>query len=208
MFFQSALFLASIAVAQNCPLQFDGRMAQALTLKDLDTSTSPFQTGNVFGKGLAWSQIVEFNSENKASMFDGTASKPFTMTINDSSIFAPSATNIQTGFRRCEMLPATNNGTDASTSGVKTVHFSLMSDKARPLNFTHEYQLAFVESNDYSTNQFALKTGTISGMNSTDPKTLVLVGNVNASPLQTLFTTPFTDGVWHNYALTLDFNKK
>jgi hypothetical protein len=38
-----------------------------------------------------------------------------------------------------------------------------MKDDARPLNYSHEYQLVFLETNDYSTNQFALKTGTIDG---------------------------------------------
>lgn len=60
---------------------------------------------------------------------------------SDDSIF-----NGQTGFRRAELNPASNDGTDASTEGVKTVHFSLMKDSERSLNLSHEYQLFFLES--------------------------------------------------------------
>jgi hypothetical protein len=124
------------------------------------------------------------------------------VTISDKSIF-----NGQTGFRRAELLIASNDGTDASTTGIKTLHFSLMKDLIRPLNLSHEYQLAFLESADFSTNQFVLKTGTILGVNTANPDTLQLFGNVNVNPPVVLFSTPFTEGVFHNFALTLDFNE-
>lgn len=127
------------------------------------------------------------------------------MTISDDSIFAPSPDNIQTGFRRAELLPASNSGTDPSTTGVKTLHFSLMKDAQRPLNLSHEYQLVFLESNDFSTNQLVLKTGTVIGGGGGDPDTLQLFGNVNDGTV--LFNTPFTPGVFHNFAVTLDFDK-
>lgn len=127
--------------------------------------------------------------------------------LSDDSIFAPSADNVQTGFRRAELLIASNDGADASTTGVRTLHFSIMKDASRPLNLTHEYQLVFLESNDFSTNQFVLKTGTILGAeDNADPDTLQLFGNVNADPVQTLFRTPFTEDVFHNFAITLDFD--
>lgn len=123
------------------------------------------------------------------------------MTISDSSIF-----NSQTGFRRAELLPVTNSGTDQSTTGIKTLHFSIQKDVTRPLNFSHEYQLVFLETADYSTNQFALKTGAIIGRDSQEAEMLVLQSNVR-SPVD-IHTVPFVDGVWHNYALTLDFSAK
>jgi hypothetical protein len=43
--------LASGKVAQKCPLQFDGRVVTTASLASFDVSGSPFQTGNVFGKG-------------------------------------------------------------------------------------------------------------------------------------------------------------
>lgn len=84
-----------------------------------------------------------------------------------------------------------------------------MKDTARPLNLSHEYQLAFVESNDFSTNQFVLKTGTLldtATQGGVDPDSLILFGNVKTS--QILFNTAFTEGVFHNFGLTLDFNAK
>ena len=134
--------------------------------------------------------------------------KAVEVTISDASIFAPSVTNVQTGFRRAELLPASNNGTDPSTVGVKTLHFSIMKDTARPLNLSHEYQMVFLESADFSTNQFVLKTGTISGQPAgQDPDMLVLQSNVNEDE-GNLFMTTFTADTWHNFGLVLDFTKK
>jgi hypothetical protein len=125
------------------------------------------------------------------------------VTISDTSIFQS-----QTGFRRSELYPMSNSGTDASTTGIKTVHFSVMKDASRPLNSSHEYQLFFLESSDYSTNQVVLKYGTIIGgnPNGINPDSLILVGNVNSNPIPTIFSTRFTAGVWHNFAITLNFN--
>lgn len=106
------------------------------------------------------------------------------------------------------MLPLSNDGKDASTQGIKTLHFSLQKDAQRPLNLSHEYQLVFLESADFSTNQVVLKTGTILGQNTADPDTLQLFGNVNSSPVPELFKTKFTAGVFHNFAIKLDFTKK
>lgn len=139
----------------------------------------------------------------KSDKFD-LHSTAVTVTIDDLSVFAPSEDNVQAGFRRAELLPASNNGTDASTLGIKTLHFSVAKDPHRPLNLSHEYQLVFLESDDFSTNQFVLKTGTILGQNTTNPDTLQLFGNVNDGEL--LFSTPFKDRVMHNFALRLDFD--
>jgi hypothetical protein len=120
--------------------------------------------------------------------------------ISDDSIF-----NNQIGFRRAELIPASNDGADASTQGVKTLHFSVRKDNVRPLNLSHEYQLVFLESQDFSTSQFVLKTGTILGQDTADPDTLQLFGNLNQGQL--LFSTPFTANIFHNFALTLDFDQ-
>jgi hypothetical protein len=158
------------------------------------------QLDTTFGKSALLPDV-------EASLFDPTT-RAVELTISDDSIFAPSATNVQVGFRRIEFMPASNNGTDPSTAGIKTLHFSVMKDTSRPLNTSHEYQLVFLESNDFSTNQFALKTGTISGQPAgQDPNLLVLVSNVNEDK-GNLFLTDFNADVWHNFALTLDFTKK
>lgn len=91
--------------------------------------------------------------------------------------------------------------------GIKTLHFSLRKDILQPLNYSHEYQLVFLETEDYSTNQFALKTGTISGQPAGQSSNLlVLQSNVN-NPTN-LFTKDFEANYWHNFAITLDFDEK
>ncbi|KAK6211662.1 hypothetical protein QIS74_10926 [Colletotrichum tabaci] len=187
----------------QCALQFDGRIPKAFTAADFDGKTSPFNTANVFGKGLKFSDLIKLPGGQ--SLFDVNSTQPFEVTISDKSIFAPSADNVQIGFRRAEMLPLSNDGKDASTQGIKTLHFSLQKDDKRPLNLSHEYQLAFLESADFSTNQIVLKTGTILGQNTEDPDTLQLFGNVATSPPPELFKTKFTPGVFHNFAIKLDF---
>lgn len=131
-------------------------------MKSFDAANGFFNPSNVFGANLSFSKILQLPAV-QPSLFDvGTV--PIEVTIeyvfdlalrypsilvltspppllSDQSIFAPSATNIQTGFRRAELIPASNNGTDPSTVGVKTLHFSIMKDAARPLNLSHEYQM-------------------------------------------------------------------
>ncbi|KAK3688852.1 hypothetical protein B0T22DRAFT_162731 [Podospora appendiculata] len=192
--------LAPLVSAQACKLQFDGRIPATLTAAGFDATNQFFGSSNVFGKGLAFSQLIQLPAIT-GSLFD-TNTVPVAVTISDKSIF-----NGQTGFRRAELIPASNSGTDASTTGVKTLHFSVMKDAQRPLNLSHEYQLVFLESNDFSTNQVVLKTGTILGQATANPDTLQLFGNVNSNPPQVLFSAPFTPGVFNNFAVTLDFNK-
>ncbi|OAA67092.1 hypothetical protein SPI_01668 [Niveomyces insectorum RCEF 264] len=200
------LALPLLASAQKCAIQFDGRIPSSFSAATFDTNNNVFSPSNVFGQNLKLSQLVELPAQT-GSLFD-VDTVPVEVTISDQSIFAPSADNIQTGFRRAELLPASNSGTDPSTQGVKTLHFSVMQDAQRPLNLSHEYQLVFLESNDFSTNQLVLKTGTIlGGAAGVDPNTLQLFGNVNANPPQVLFSTPFTPGVFQNFAVTLDFDK-
>ncbi|KAL2070165.1 hypothetical protein VTL71DRAFT_13191 [Oculimacula yallundae] len=203
--YASMLAMVSAAVAQNCPIVFDGRVPAASTQALFDTEASPFNTGFVKGSELNFSQIVQLPTV-PPSLFD-TTTIPFEVTLSDKSIFAPSATNKQIGFRRAELQVDGNSGKDNFTVGVKTLHFSVQKDATRPLNTSHEYQLVFLEDASFSTNQFVLKTGTIVGQaKGQNPDLLVLVGNVNAKPVVNLFNTTFTPGVFHNFGVTLDFN--
>ncbi|EPE33404.1 hypothetical protein GLAREA_06417 [Glarea lozoyensis ATCC 20868] len=197
--------LLPLALAQKCPIQFDGRVANRLPLEAFDTNASPYNPSYVLGSNQKWSSVLKFPSVN-ASLFDANVSKAVEVTVNDQSIFAPSADNVQKGFRRAELLPVSVTGTDASTTGQKTIHFSVQKDAARPLNSSHEYQLFFLESNDYSTNQVTLKYGTIIGGKKKEADMLTVTGNVNANPVKTVFETRFTPGVWHNFGIVLDFS--
>ncbi|RFU33996.1 hypothetical protein B7463_g2393, partial [Scytalidium lignicola] len=159
---------------------------------------------------LTWSKIIHFPHVEAAPFDKKTGTKAVEVTINDKSIFAPNPTTHQTGFRRAELLPESNNGTDPSTSGVKTLHFSVRIDNFRPLNYSHEYQLVFLETNDFSSNQFVLKTGTIVGdpAKRRSPQHLVLQSNVRfLATTRDLHVVRFTPNVWHNYGVVLDFDR-
>ncbi|KAK1981366.1 hypothetical protein LZ30DRAFT_750083 [Colletotrichum cereale] len=196
------LSLVSGAFSQSCRLQFDSRVPVGTELEEFDVTNPWFYSRNVIGAGLIFSQVLQLSSE-ASSPFDGNENVGFAVAINDRSIF-----NSQTSFRRTELIPFSNLGTDPSTLGVKTLHFSIQKDDQRPLNLTHEYQLAFLESSDFSTNQIVLKTGTIlGGVTNADPDTLTFFGNLNTKPAPpVLFSTPFTEYTIHNFAVTLDFN--
>lgn len=196
-----ASLLASLVAGQECALQFDGRIPADLVAADFNAPNDVFSETFVIGQGLTFSQALRLLPAGAGSFFDIDAgTEPVEVLIDDNSIF-----QTQVAFRRAELLPASNDGADASTQGVKTLHFSVLKDAVRPLNLSHEYQLVFLESQDFSTNQFVLKTGTILGQATEDPDTLQLFGNLNQGQL--LFSTAFQAGVFHNFALTLDFDQ-
>lgn len=190
----------------SCPLVFDGRVPASATGNTFDSGNLPYDAAFVRGANITWNDALKFPGGTR-SLFDNSTSKAVEVTVDDRSIFTPSPTNRQTGFRRAELLPKPANATD-SVTGVKTLHWSFKTDKNRPLNYTHEYQLVWLENADFSANQFVLGTGTPFGSNSTtdeDAKTIFLLGNSATSPAETLFKTPFTQGVWHNFGLVLDY---
>ncbi|KAF8851357.1 hypothetical protein BDZ45DRAFT_707934 [Acephala macrosclerotiorum] len=195
----SIVVLATLGAVQKCPLQLDGRIPKDATLDTFDTSASPFNPQYVIGGS---SFILQFPTVN-SSLFDANGNKALGVTISPTSIFQS-----QTGFRRSELLPSSNTGTDPSIAGIKTIHFSIQKDTLRTLNISNEYQLFFLESNDYSTNQVVLKYGSIIGgnLNGVDKDSLMVVGNVNSKPIPLLYSTKFAPGTWHNFAITLNFN--
>lgn len=73
-YISSLLILAVAAVAQKCPLQFDGRVPAGSTPASFDLKTSPFGTSSVFGQSESFSAIHYL--ENAAHTFtDLTFSK-------------------------------------------------------------------------------------------------------------------------------------
>jgi hypothetical protein len=204
--------IASVATAAgrrndlSCPLTFDGRVPQSATGNTFDSGKLIYDPAYVLGANLTWKDVLRFPNGPHA-LFDNSTAKAVEVTINDRSIFTPSADNRQTGFRRAELLPKPANVTD-SVTGIKTLHWSMKTDQTRPLNYSHEYQLVWLENQDYSANQFTIGTGTPYGKNATtdeDTRTLFLLGTSATSPQQTLWKTSFTPGVWHNFGLVLDY---
>ncbi|KAM0281024.1 hypothetical protein ACHAQH_003753 [Verticillium albo-atrum] len=187
----------------QCPIVFDGRVPQAATPQDFDTAGgggfNPFNPDFVKGNNLTWSEILLLPEIAPASRFDrANATRPLEVTIADESIFMT-----QNGFRRAGLQFAadTNNGSPASV-GVKTLHFSVQTDPARAFNLTHEYLNVWHETAAFDANQFNFQTGTLIGQPDLPANTWKLLDRTNTL----LWATPVVDGVWQNFALTLDFD--
>ncbi|KAJ7819682.1 hypothetical protein B0H13DRAFT_1528661, partial [Mycena leptocephala] len=89
--------------------------------------------------------------------------------------------------------------------GVSVFHFSIKADLLRPLNYTHEYQIVFIEPSD-GTHVFGIQLGSPF----TNPTGQLPVKNARSfkvldHALNVLFTTPFTPLLWHNFAITVDW---
>ncbi|KAK4902316.1 hypothetical protein LTR27_001220 [Elasticomyces elasticus] len=228
---------------------WDGRIPSWMDLEDFDSPTlSPYNETHVHGY-RNWSDYLRLPTNVKRSLFDyehGTV--PLEVTVDDTSLFLSGGENLQYGFRRSELNPVSNNGTDdhfgrvaissvtktfdSSTAvaltptetdqcfclvdGKRTIHFSVRADDRRPLDFTHEYQNVFLETNAYDAHQFTLKTGTpydnSTSINSSAvpaTQTLRIESGTNAGAVEkTLFETEYTGGTWHNFAVELDFDAK
>ncbi|KAJ9157256.1 hypothetical protein NKR23_g440 [Pleurostoma richardsiae] len=127
----------------SCPIIFDGRVPSSLSLTDFDASGagSPFGPDYVKGAGLEWSDILLFPSV-PSSRFDNAAAdgsaggfKPVEVTLSDKSIFQS-----QRGFRRAGLqFNGDPNTGSPGYVGVKTLHWSVRQDAARPMNLSHEY---------------------------------------------------------------------
>jgi len=124
----------------------------------------------------------------------------------------PSPAAVQSGFRLSELLPQSQSGL---TSGVTTFHFSLIKDLQKPLNLSHEYQLAFVTTND-GTHVFEIKYGTrwfnssslpSVDVNSADRLLLMDTNTIGYDKTKVLFAVPFTPNKFHNFAVTIDWDK-
>jgi hypothetical protein len=122
-------------------------------------------------------------------------------TSSDDSIFAPGGSKPQSAVRRAELMPnpAATSDANATSTGIKTLHFSIKPSTDRPLNLSHEYLLVFDERADFAGNQIALKTGTLPGSDGSTKDSLLLQGN-SKDGAETLLSTPF--------ALMMDFTKK
>jgi hypothetical protein len=78
------------------------------------------------------------------------------ISIDNSSVFVPggNASNAQFGFRRTELIAQKNFSipqlTAISQINTTAFHFSIAADDSKPLDFNHEYQVAFIEPSDGS----------------------------------------------------------
>ncbi|KAH9841905.1 uncharacterized protein C8Q71DRAFT_829205 [Rhodofomes roseus] len=193
-----------------CPVLFEGRVAVTTTAADFDKNTSVYSNLYDLGQNQTWAEVLEFPVA-PPSLFDlPTASKSFEVTIDDESIFVPGGSEPQVGFRRSELVPAidlSTNGNARTVQGTTTFHWSIHTDLSRPLNYSHEYHPIWHEYADYSSSQFTITAG-VPFSTAKDPnimlaKSLRVAGLQSNTPETTFFETPFTDSVWHNFALTM-----
>ncbi|KAJ2903060.1 hypothetical protein MKZ38_010481 [Zalerion maritima] len=123
----------------------------------------PIKTSGILSIRLQQSDTLKL-SFSRGSPFD-IETQSVEVTINDESIFAPSPDSRQNGFRRAELLIASNDGSEDRTTGI-----------------------------------------ILGGAGAADPDTLKLFGNVNEVEPGLLSSQPFDETVFHNFALTLNFD--
>lgn len=220
LFFTSLALVASTPVHKRpspirCPIIFDGRIHQNLTLPSFDSAaTSPFSPQYVKGENLTWSQILLLPKVTAPSRFDDpTIHKPFEVTINDRSLFR-TGQGLQLGFRRAGLLlkdDVNAAGADAADKGVVTFHWSVKQDSAKPLNLSHEYMNVWHEKADYSGNQFTFVGGVVlkvDGGDGVDTRKERNSWKVQDAKNGFIFRTPILFHQWQNFAVQLDYGNK
>ncbi|KAK2024156.1 hypothetical protein LX32DRAFT_643880 [Colletotrichum zoysiae] len=187
---------------QNCTLSFDGRVPSTADPALFVSKASPFNPKFVLGQNVTWDQIIEFPNV-PPTRFDNNGTKPIGLSLSDESIFASSSEGQEVALRRAELLV---NGKNETVSGHKTWHISLRTDPTRPLNYTHEYVLAFQEAQDFQADFWSVKAGSrLEDNPPTSQKVLRVEGYKFDVPVKTFFETPLTDDVWHNIGINLDY---
>lgn len=186
----------------------DGRIGQDIVETDFNVVASVFKSAVVKGEGLQFSDIVTFPGTTP-SIFDAAGNtKAFEININDSSIFTPQGGEPQTQFRRADLLPSIiSTAENSSTTGKRTMHFSIEQDPAKPLALTtNEYQLAFLETADFESRTFDVRVGTGTTGPSLDGTNIVVFGR-SGDAIKEMFVAPFSADL-QNFAVTLDFDQK
>ncbi|KAJ7258803.1 hypothetical protein B0H12DRAFT_1109618 [Mycena haematopus] len=210
-----SLLVCVVSVASNS-IVYDGRVPFSMQAAALDTSTGPFLTA-VKGQNESATYYTEFlghsalptplwNKEGRA------AEQVISIKIDNTSVFVPGGGPPQFGFRRTELI-AQKNGNSTfldgeMETGVSTFHFSIQKDLSRPLNYSHEYQIVFIEPSD-GTHVFGIQLGSPF----TDPTLALPAANAHSfkvldHALNVLFKTPFVPLIWHNFAITVDWDNR
>lgn len=161
----------------KCTIVFDGRVpvGTAPTFFDTYATNTIFNPDYVKGNDLKWSQILKF--PNTTSRFDGDKYTAVEVTLSDQSIFQK-----QNGFRRAGLQFLKDAADGEGGKGVKTLHWSVKQDPARPLNLTHEYLNVWHEAADYSNNQASTRCTEATCATLLTSHTLVFRSNSRLAP--------------------------
>lgn len=155
---------------------------------------------------MKWSSTLSFPQQISPAVFDyDGGGKPLAIQIDENSILRPSGKGAETGYRRTNLIFTGNTGSDASTSGVVTYHWSIRQARDRPLNLTHEYLSVFHERVNGQGHHFQVTAGAMVGKLKRYPAKnwKVLDRNQNI-----LWQTPILFNEWENFAITLDYPKQ
>jgi len=203
-----AFKLVSITSAS---LHWDGRALQTFNSTDFDSSAGPYLTVVKGNEAASHYTTLLGNTLPPTSLWSTVVSEQvISVTIDNSSIFVPGGSNPQNGFRRTDLI-AQGNGSNSALDaimevGVSKFHFSVKQNEKLPLNYSHEYQIVFIEPAD-GTHVFELQLGRPFSVPtvSTLPADATFL-KVRGHALNLLFEVPFTAGKWHNFAVEIDWS--
>ncbi|KAF7982130.1 hypothetical protein HWV62_29861 [Athelia sp. TMB] len=156
-----------------------------------------------------------------------TPEQSIAITIDNSSVFVPGGGPPQYGFRRTELISQVDGNHTATyledDVGTSVFHFSIREDEARRLNYSHEYQIVWIEPSDGS-HVFGIQLAlepihqeeeltSVVGSPFTDPTGPLPDANAHSlkvldHALNVLFSAPFTPSTWHNFAVQVDWNSR
>ncbi|KAF7296348.1 hypothetical protein HMN09_01104900 [Mycena chlorophos] len=207
------LRVAQCALPSGTNVLWDGRVPFSMTEADIDASTGPYLTvvkgqneSASYYTTLLGHKIPPTPLHNLPLL---PSEQALSVSIDNTSVFLPGGSTPQYGFRRTDLIAqinGSNSGADPilePAGGTTTFHFSIQADVAHPLNYTHEYQIVFIEPSD-GTHIFEVQLGSPF----TDPTGPLPAPNahwfkVRDHALNVLFQTPFLPLTWHNFAVTV-----
>ncbi|KAB5591545.1 hypothetical protein CTheo_5011 [Ceratobasidium theobromae] len=217
--------LAFIATALATPVLYDGRAPLNYTSADIDGPKPPYvyvvkgsKPASEVGPQLYSSptnspQYVSFSSSPPPTPLWANKGQPIEQSIStkidNSSVFVPGGNpaNSQWGFRRTELI-AQNNRTMLQ-SGKSVWHFSIMRDDTRPLNYSHEYQIVFIEPDDGS-HVFGVRVGSPFTVPTADKLPVKTAHSLQVLDHATnvIYSTQFDRNTWHNFAVQVDWDAR
>ncbi|KAJ3801924.1 hypothetical protein GGU11DRAFT_829733 [Lentinula aff. detonsa] len=206
----TVLLLSAIAASSASSLYWDGRVPQTMTESDLDSSIGPYLTVVKGSEAASHYTTLLGTTSTPTPLWNTVLSEQvISLTIDNSSIFVPGGSTPQTGFRRTDLI-AQGNGSNSALDaimevGVSKFSFSVKENDQLPLNYSHEYQIVFIEPSD-GTHVFELQLGTpFSNPTAPAPAADAAFLKIRDHALNLLFETPFTAGQWHNFAVQVDW---
>ncbi|KAJ7046378.1 hypothetical protein C8F04DRAFT_1323338 [Mycena alexandri] len=210
------LAISTAAASATSNILYDGRVRYSMHSSELDASTGPFLTA-VKGQNESASYYTDFlgHSALPTPLWNENGlptEQVISIKIDNTSVFVPGGGPPQYGFRRTELIAQKDENSTAldaeMETGVSVFHFSIKADVLRPLNYSHEYQIVFIEPND-GTHVFGIQLGSPF----TNPTGQLPVANAHSfkvldHALNVLFTTPFVSHIWHNFAIQVDWENR